>query len=92
MSLVRFVFSSKRRCLTAAPLVQVTTLILVICTTALHLYLVAHKFHLGFRHAIATSQGIGSAIVFCLAMLVTWPVTALLAYHLRVSRVPAAFA
>ncbi|PIL24241.1 transcription factor [Ganoderma sinense ZZ0214-1] len=61
----------------------VMTLILVICTTALHLYLVAHKFHLGFRHAIATPQGIGSAIAFSLAMFVTWPVTALLAYHLR---------
>ncbi|TBU49146.1 DHHC palmitoyltransferase-domain-containing protein [Dichomitus squalens] len=61
----------------------VMTLVLVITTTALHLYLVAHKFHLGFRHAIATSEGIGSAIAFSLSILVIWPVMALLSYHLR---------
>ncbi|TFK92293.1 hypothetical protein K466DRAFT_595340 [Polyporus arcularius HHB13444] len=61
----------------------VMTLILVICTTALHLYLLSHKSHLSFRHAVATSQGIGSAIAFCLSILVIWPVSALLSYHLR---------
>ncbi len=61
------------------------TLILVICTTALHLYLLSHKSHMSFRHAVATSQGIGSAIAFCLSILVIWPVSALLSYHLRVS-------
>ena len=71
--------------LTAAPLMQVMTGILVITTTALHLYLVAHNSHLGFRHAIATSQGIGSAIAFSISILVIWPVIALLSYHLRVS-------
>ncbi|KAI0748533.1 DHHC palmitoyltransferase-domain-containing protein [Daedaleopsis nitida] len=61
----------------------VLTLILVICTTALHLVLVSHKQQLNLRHAIATPQGTGSAIAFCLSLLVIWPVSALLSYHLR---------
>ncbi|EMD38453.1 hypothetical protein CERSUDRAFT_105050 [Gelatoporia subvermispora B] len=61
----------------------VLTLILVICTTALHLYLLIHKFHMSFRDALATSQGVGSAVAFSLSILVIWPVFALLAYHLR---------
>ena len=65
---------------------QVMTLILVICTTALHLVLLSHKAHMSFRHAIATSQGVGSAIAFCLSIILIWPVSALLSYHLRVSR------
>lgn len=65
---------------------QVMTLILVICTTALHLVLLSHKSHMSFRHAIATSQGVGSAIAFCLSIILIWPVSALLSYHLRVSR------
>ena len=64
---------------------QVITLVLVICTTALHLHLLAHKPDMNFRRAIATSQGIGSAVAFSLSIVVIWPVTALLSYHLRVS-------
>ncbi|KAH8106810.1 DHHC palmitoyltransferase-domain-containing protein [Cristinia sonorae] len=62
----------------------VTTLILVICTTAIHLYLLTRApFGLSFKQALRTSQGTGSAVVFCVAFVVIWPVGALLAYHLR---------
>ncbi|KAL7283614.1 hypothetical protein ACG7TL_003049 [Trametes sanguinea] len=61
----------------------VMTLILVICTTALHLYLLTRKFHMSFRQAIGTSQGVGSAVAFCISIIVIWPVLALLSYHLR---------
>jgi len=60
-----------------------TTVILVICTTALHLYLLTSKYHLSFRSGLSTPQGTGSAIAFSLSILVVWPVLALLVYHLR---------
>ncbi|KIM65346.1 hypothetical protein SCLCIDRAFT_113251 [Scleroderma citrinum Foug A] len=59
----------------------VLTLCLVICTSALHLYLLTRRNHVSFEGALA--QGIGSAIAFSLSILVIWPVTALLVYHLR---------
>ncbi|KAI9057937.1 hypothetical protein FKP32DRAFT_1582950 [Trametes sanguinea] len=62
---------------------SVMTLILVLCTTALHLYLLTRKFHMSFRQAIGTSQGVGSAVAFCISIVVIWPVLALLSYHLR---------
>lgn len=55
----------------------------MICTSALHLYLLTRRNHVSFEGALA--QGIGSAIAFSLSILVIWPVTALLVYHLRVS-------
>lgn len=55
----------------------------MICTSALHLYLLTRRNHVSFEGALA--QGIGSAIAFALSILVIWPVTALLVYHLRVS-------
>ncbi|KAH9952102.1 DHHC palmitoyltransferase-domain-containing protein [Amylocystis lapponica] len=61
----------------------VTTLVLVICTTALHLYLLTRNFGLSFRGALSTPEGTGSAIAFMMSLLVIWPVLALLAYHLR---------
>ncbi|KAI0093513.1 DHHC palmitoyltransferase-domain-containing protein [Irpex rosettiformis] len=62
----------------------VLTLILIICTTAIHLWLLTRgQFNLTFRQALATSQGVGSAVVFSLSILVIWPVTALFAYHAR---------
>ncbi|EIW60148.1 uncharacterized protein TRAVEDRAFT_27826 [Trametes versicolor FP-101664 SS1] len=61
----------------------VTTLVLVICTTAIHLYLLTRKYHLSFHRALGTSQGVGSAVAFCISILVIWPVMALLSYHLR---------
>jgi hypothetical protein len=36
-----------------------------------------------FSHALG--KGTGSAVAFCLAVIVVWPVGALLAYHVRVS-------
>jgi hypothetical protein len=36
-----------------------------------------------FSHALG--KGTGSAVAFCLAVTVVWPVAALLAYHVRVS-------
>lgn len=66
----------------ADPAFQVTTLILVIVTSALHIYLLTTREHLDFRRAII--HGLGSAIAFCLAVLVFWPVAALLSYHMRV--------
>jgi len=62
----------------------VTTLILVICTTAIHLYLLTRApFHLDFRRALQTTQGSGSAAAFVMSILVIWPVLALLLYHSR---------
>ncbi|KAF7974815.1 hypothetical protein HWV62_11163 [Athelia sp. TMB] len=60
---------------------MVTTLILVIITSALHIYFLTQRDHLDFRGAIA--HGIGSTVVFCLSVIVIWPVTALLSYHMR---------
>lgn len=62
----------------------VTTLVLVICTTAIHLWLLTRRpFGLSFRQALQTSQGVGSAVAFSMSILVIWPVTALLSYHAR---------
>ena len=66
---------------------QVLTLILVICTTAIHLKLLTtHKYGLSFRQALGTSDGIGSAVAFVISIIVIWPVGALLLYHARVRR------
>ncbi|PPQ63280.1 hypothetical protein CVT24_006805 [Panaeolus cyanescens] len=59
------------------------TCILIICTSAIHLYLATHRSHNTFRQTLATGQGIGSAIVFCLSISVVWPIGALLSYHMR---------
>lgn len=61
---------------------QVLTLCLVICTSAIHLYLVTQTDRVDFRDAL--NRGAGSAFAFSLSILVVWPVTALLAYHMRV--------
>ncbi|KAJ7709759.1 DHHC palmitoyltransferase-domain-containing protein [Mycena rosella] len=58
-----------------------TTLILVICTSALHLFFLTRREGLDFKHALR--RGAGSAVVFCLSIAVIWPVAALLAYHMR---------
>ncbi|KAG5635470.1 hypothetical protein H0H81_011111 [Sphagnurus paluster] len=65
-----------------------TTLLLVIITSALHLWLLTtvpteSGQHLNLRHALSDRKGIGSAIVFCISIAVIWPVGALLAYHMR---------
>ncbi|TFK62543.1 hypothetical protein BDN72DRAFT_776950 [Pluteus cervinus] len=57
------------------------TLILIICTSALHLWLLTQREGIDFRHAL--SEAPGSAIVFCLSIAVIWPVAALLSYHMR---------
>ncbi|KXN91497.1 Palmitoyltransferase ZDHHC9 [Leucoagaricus sp. SymC.cos] len=57
------------------------TLILIICTSALHLYLLTVRDKLAFRHAL--KRGAGSAVAFCLSILIIWPVSALLLYHMR---------
>jgi palmitoyltransferase ZDHHC9/14/18 len=59
----------------------VLTLCLVICTSAIHLYLLTQMDQVDFRDAL--KLGVGSAVAFSLSMLVVWPVTALLAYHMR---------
>ncbi|KAI0082838.1 hypothetical protein K474DRAFT_1585216 [Panus rudis PR-1116 ss-1] len=62
----------------------VLTLVLVICTTAIHLWLLTTpRYGITFNQALQTSQGIGSAVAFSLAILVIWPLSALLAYHAR---------
>jgi len=62
-------------------LAATTTLILLIITSALHLFFLTRREHIGFRRAL--DKGIGSAIVFCLSIAVIWPVAALLTYHMR---------
>ncbi|KAH7889629.1 DHHC palmitoyltransferase-domain-containing protein [Phlebopus sp. FC_14] len=59
----------------------VLTLCLVICTSAIHLYLATRKDRVDFGGSLR--HGIGSAVAFSLSILVIWPVTALLAYHVR---------
>ncbi|KAF8660617.1 hypothetical protein AX16_001596 [Volvariella volvacea WC 439] len=58
-----------------------TTLILVICTAALHLWFLTQRENINFRTALG--RGWGSAVVFCLSIVVIWPVAALLSYHMR---------
>ncbi|GLB34700.1 putative DHHC palmitoyltransferase family protein [Lyophyllum shimeji] len=61
-----------------------TTLILIIITAALHLWLLTRlPPHRNFRHALSEHRGVGSAVAFCLSVAVIWPVGALLAYHAR---------
>ncbi|KAG6877012.1 hypothetical protein C0993_011073 [Termitomyces sp. T159_Od127] len=64
------------------------TLILIVITTAIHLWLLTTTPNrsgqtLDFRHALGDRKGVGSAVAFCLSMLVIWPVGALLTYHAR---------
>ena len=61
---------------------QTLTLCLMIITSALHLYLITRKEGASFHHAV--NEGAGSVVVFCLSMIVIWPVAALLSYHFRV--------
>ncbi|ESK89841.1 isoform h [Moniliophthora roreri MCA 2997] len=58
-------------------------LILIICTTALHLYLLTRRENMSFRQAIARGEGAGSAAAFALSIVVIWPVSALTSYHVR---------
>lgn len=60
---------------------QVLTLALVIVTSAIHLYLLTRREHIGLRAALG--RGAGSAAAFSISMLVIWPITALLVYHMR---------
>ncbi|KAF8077698.1 DHHC palmitoyltransferase-domain-containing protein [Lyophyllum atratum] len=67
-----------------------STLILIIITAALHLWLLttlpaASGEHRNFHHALSDRKGVGSAVAFCLSIAVIWPVGALLAYHMRLS-------
>src|SRR5436853_6084341 len=63
--------------------VQTLTLVLIICTSALHLYLLTKQSGVGFRQALG--KGAGSAVAFCMSICVIWPVAALMSYHMRVS-------
>jgi hypothetical protein len=62
---------------------QTTTLVLIIVTSALHLFFLTRREHVEFKHALG--QGAGSAVAFCMSISVIWPVGALLSYHMRVS-------
>ncbi|KAJ7343394.1 DHHC palmitoyltransferase-domain-containing protein [Mycena albidolilacea] len=63
-------------------------LFLMVITAALHLYWLSQaesaagtpRKHV-FEHALR--HGAGSAVVFCLGIIVIWPVGALLSYHMR---------
>jgi palmitoyltransferase ZDHHC9/14/18 len=57
------------------------TLVFVICTSALHLYLLTVKDHINYRHALRRAPG--SAVAFCMAICIIWPVAALFTYHVR---------
>lgn len=59
----------------------VLTLILLIVTSALQLYFLTRWQHLSFGGALQRTPG--TAVVFALALIVIWPVAALLSYHLR---------
>ncbi|KAG6820644.1 hypothetical protein H0H93_013843 [Arthromyces matolae] len=71
-----------------APRGLASTLILIIITSAVHLWLLttivtASGEHRNFRQALGDHRGIGSAVAFSLSILVIWPVGALLTYHAR---------
>ncbi|KAI0318936.1 DHHC palmitoyltransferase-domain-containing protein [Amylostereum chailletii] len=57
------------------------TLVLVIITSALHLWFLTHDDHDSFREAL--NKGVGSAVAFSLSILLIWPVAALFSYHVR---------
>ncbi|EJD05926.1 uncharacterized protein FOMMEDRAFT_18155 [Fomitiporia mediterranea MF3/22] len=57
------------------------TLCLMICTSALHLVIQAHREHI--TAASSLHKGAGSAVVFALSAIVVWPVGGLLGYHVR---------
>ncbi|KAF9532209.1 DHHC palmitoyltransferase-domain-containing protein [Crepidotus variabilis] len=59
------------------------SLILIIVTSALHLYFLTSRDHLSFKQALSNRQGTGSAVAFGLSVSVVWPVAALLTYHMR---------
>ncbi|EGN95508.1 hypothetical protein SERLA73DRAFT_113091 [Serpula lacrymans var. lacrymans S7.3] len=62
---------------------SVITLSLIICTAAIHIYLVTRREHVDFKEALSKGTGAGSAVVFILSIVVILPVTALLGYHVR---------
>lgn len=66
-------------------LAATATLVLIIITSAVHLYLLAHHGPGGFKGALSDGDGAGSAVAFCVAIAVIWPVAALMSYHMRVS-------
>lgn len=73
-----------RSVLLISRILQTLTLCLVIVTSALHLSMLTHESEVKtFSHALG--KGVGSAVAFCLAATVIWPVGALLVYHVRVS-------
>ncbi|KLO18546.1 hypothetical protein SCHPADRAFT_819513 [Schizopora paradoxa] len=59
----------------------ILTLILVICTSALHLVIQAHRDNISATASIR--KGAGSAVVFVMSSIVIWPVGGLLGYHIR---------
>jgi palmitoyltransferase ZDHHC9/14/18 len=62
--------------------VQNLTLLLVIITSAIHLWLLVHrKFVPNFQSALQKAPG--SAAAFCLSVVVIGPVAALFFYHVR---------
>ena len=65
-------------------ILQTLTLCLVIVTSALHLSMLTHEEQVK-TFGDALGKGVGSAVAFCLAATVIWPVGALLVYHVRVS-------
>jgi palmitoyltransferase ZDHHC9/14/18 len=63
---------------------QNATLLLVIITAALHIWLLIHRrFVPNFGEALKHAQG--SAAAFVMSILVLGPVIALFSYHVRVS-------
>ena len=60
---------------------QVLTLILYAVTSAVNIGISAHR-QASFRKALR--ENIGAAVAFCMALIVIWPILALLTYHMRV--------
>ncbi|KZT35075.1 hypothetical protein SISSUDRAFT_1051964 [Sistotremastrum suecicum HHB10207 ss-3] len=57
------------------------TLVMVIITSALHIHFLVSDD--GFDFDQALRHGAGSAVGFCLGIVVIWPVLALMSYHVR---------
>lgn len=54
----------------------------MICTSALHIAIHAHRDHISAGEALGDAAG--SAVVFAVGAIVIWPVGGLLGYHVRV--------
>lgn len=57
-------------------------MILIAVTSAIHLHVLSSREHLDFQQTLR--EGFGSAVTFIASCILIWPVSTLMAYHVRV--------